>query len=202
MDLINSANMAAGRQFRDANPGLGLEATFQNAEWHNGVQNELVGIIEAGGLSPAAGVYNQVLQAMVNIVYPVGAYMNVEADGYNPNTLFSWQTWIEVKGAFLIGRDTAQAEFNATGGSGGAKTETLDIAHMPGHNHKNGIADDRVTAFPYGGTVTDMPGAATQNVDESDGGTTYQGLTSTEGGGEAFSILPPYRVVRMWKRTA
>ena len=73
MDRINSFNMAAGRKWQDANPGVGQEATAQNAEWHNGVQEELIGIIIAAGLVPTAGVYNQVLTAIQQFIAAAAA---------------------------------------------------------------------------------------------------------------------------------
>jgi hypothetical protein len=64
MQRINSANMAAGNKFQDAKPGTGQLATSLNAEWYNGVQEELIGLLVAAGITPQSGLYTQVLAAI------------------------------------------------------------------------------------------------------------------------------------------
>lgn len=50
--------------FKNGNLALGQAATQFNADWPNGVQEELLAIIEASGLAPSGGVLNQVLLAL------------------------------------------------------------------------------------------------------------------------------------------
>ena len=197
MNLINAANMAAGNQFQDANPGVGQQATSLNAEWCNGLQNEVVGVIEAGGLTPTAGVYNQLLHAVVNIVYPVGAYYFTEDDSHPPGTLFSWQTWTEVTGVVLVGRDTAQTEFATTGLTGGEKTHTLTVDELASHSHTTSQAGTTATT---GDQYTTTGG--TSGTDSIFIGPPSPPDTGDTGGGEAHNNLQPYRVVRMWRRSA
>jgi len=54
--------------FRDGNKVLGIAATIVNAEYMNGVQEEIVRVIESAGLTPSAADNTQLLQAINNIV--------------------------------------------------------------------------------------------------------------------------------------
>ncbi len=73
MDRISTATKAenlfgAGKHgYRDANLGLGIPATEFNAAWPNGVQEELLAVIEGGGLVPNAVTLTQVMQALKRI---------------------------------------------------------------------------------------------------------------------------------------
>jgi microcystin-dependent protein len=100
----------------------------------------------------------------------------------NPETLFGG-VWERISGRFLFAADEAHKAETV----GGAETHTLSIDEMPSHTHSNfwitSSAGTKDTA--YG----------------SDFGTTYQESTAT-GGGQPFSIMPPYLSVYMWKRTA
>lgn len=70
MDRIATATKAidlfgVGKHgWKNRNIGLGVEPTEFNAEWCNGVQEELLAIIEAAGLVPAAATRNQMRQAV------------------------------------------------------------------------------------------------------------------------------------------
>lgn len=50
--------------FKDGNLALGIAPTEFNAEWVNGVQEELLNVIEAAGITPAAATRNQALSAI------------------------------------------------------------------------------------------------------------------------------------------
>ena len=126
------------------------------------------------------------------VVYPVGSiYLNA-TDSTNPATLFGFGTWVAIgAGRMLVGIDTGDTDFDTAGETGGSKTHTLTIDEMPAHTHTyqspdiNSISDDWVerSAYQVDNTYT------TTN-------------TSSTGGGNAHSILNPYLVVYMWKRTA
>lgn len=70
MRRINTANKAvdlhgAGKHgFKDGNLAAGIAPTELEAELFNGLQEELLSIIEAAGIAPAAGAYNQLLLAL------------------------------------------------------------------------------------------------------------------------------------------
>ena len=70
MDRIATATKAvdlygAGKHgFKNGNLGLGVAPTDLNAEWFNGVQEELLAVIENAGLTPSAGTLTQLRQAI------------------------------------------------------------------------------------------------------------------------------------------
>lgn len=96
-----------------------------------------------------------------------------------------WEEYIDLKGRMPIGHDAANPLFDVLGDYGGAATHTLTIAEMPEHSH--GLKVDRL------------------NVSESTGsegvlrGTEADEQTELEGGGEAFNIMNPYRIVHFIK---
>jgi microcystin-dependent protein len=73
MIRINTATKAvdlhgAGKHgFKDGNVGLGIAPTAFEAAWCNGVQEELLALIEAAGITPSSAVLNQVSSALQNI---------------------------------------------------------------------------------------------------------------------------------------
>lgn len=58
--------------FTEGNPGTGTPATVISADWLNGVQEELVGVIVAAGLDPSGSDLGQVLKALKVLFRPVG----------------------------------------------------------------------------------------------------------------------------------
>lgn len=70
MDRISTASKAvdlfgAGKHgFKNGDLALGITPTDFNADWFNGVQEELLNVIEAAGLVPAAATRNQLLLAL------------------------------------------------------------------------------------------------------------------------------------------
>jgi microcystin-dependent protein len=95
------------------------------------------------------------------------------------------------RGRTLVGRDTAQPEFDVLGETGGAKTHTLTTAQMPSHTHTQ--------ATKNAGTVT---GNEVGKGDSSVGtAVTGNGIHSTGGGG-AHNNLQPYLTVNYIIRAA
>lgn len=184
MRRISAANTAPGNLFRDANPGTGQKATSFNADWCNDVQESLLFLIELSGRTPSADA-NQLFRAMVDLIYPVGSYRLSEAAN-SPAVVYTWQTWLEVAGRVLVGLDEVQTEFNVVGKQGGAKTHTLTVDEMPNHGHPTGGQ----TGLAGTGDDLSLPGQGTPQE------------VGAVGGGQPHNNLQPYRVVRMWRRTA
>lgn len=100
MDRINTATRAlnlfgAGKHgFKDGNLSAGIAATDLVAEWFNGVQEELLAVIEAAGLVPSAANRGQLLEALQiahggkpgDLVYTLGTTApagTIKANGAN-----------------------------------------------------------------------------------------------------------------------
>lgn len=153
--------------------------------------------------------------SIVNTVYPVGSvYMATVST--NPGTLFGVGTWAAIEGRFLIGADGTYT----AGSTGGAPTATLTTTELPAHTHSfsattgsDGIHDHQIGVDSIAGTGSgefavngpaDSAGEAGTGTIFDSGSHTHSvsGTTGSNGSGTAFSILPPYLSVYMWRRTA
>lgn len=62
---VNNIDIGVGRRgFRNRNLGLGQAGTIVDAEWANGIQEEIIRAIEVAGLTPAASNREQLIQAI------------------------------------------------------------------------------------------------------------------------------------------
>lgn len=68
MDRIQGVTVAPGNQFTEGNPATATPATIVSAEWLNGVQEELIGVIDAASIVPSSADNGQVLDAL-NALY-------------------------------------------------------------------------------------------------------------------------------------
>lgn len=117
MERINGSAVAvdlhgAGKDgFRDGNKALGIAATVVNAEYMNGVQEEIIRTIEAAGLTPTAADNTQLLQAINKLVKNPSdkivrvastAAINLAAPGAN------------IDGVAMVAGDTFLEKDNAT----------------------------------------------------------------------------------------
>ena len=125
-------------------------------------------------------------------VYPVGSvYIGVDSSFDIEGTFGGSWTRIS-QGRMLVGHDDSgspDADFDTTEEFSGTKTHTLSIAELPAHSH----------------TVAGMEQVVGDSVNTTGSGQLGQSATitsSTVGQGQAFSKMPPYLVVCMWKRTA
>lgn len=84
-------------------------------------------VMADGGLLSRTGIY-------ANLFSVFGTKYNIGSGGED-GTNFRLPNR---KGKVGVGYDSAQTEFNALGKTGGAKTHTLDVTEMPGHNHGGG----------------------------------------------------------------
>lgn len=74
MERINGSSVSpdlfgAGKDgFKDGDKALGISATVVNAEFMNGVQEEIVNVIESAGLIPSAGTLTQMRDAIKALI--------------------------------------------------------------------------------------------------------------------------------------
>jgi hypothetical protein len=135
-----------------------------------------------GALSAGSGLVT------MSDIYPVGSIYINAAVTTNPATLLGFGTWVAFgSGRMMVGYNAADSDFDALQETGGAKTHTLTIAELPSHTHESDF-----TANGSGASGINFQG-------------NYQPATRTTsatGGGSAHSILNPYIVAYMWRRTA
>ncbi len=186
MERINDPTAVSGA-FVEGDPLVAQPATRIRQSWLNQLQEEIVGLIEFVGLVPSTAL-DQLRQAIVNLVRPLGSIYITTDDAGTPGSLWSWQTWVEFgSGKVMVGRDVAQGEFAATLQTGGAKAETLTEAQVPAL---------KIDFDEYNASIDNIP---KRNVAPPGTGSAQ---LNTSGGGGAHNNLQPYIVVRMWKRTA
>jgi len=142
-----------------------------------------------GALSAGSGLVT------MSDIYPVGSIYINAAVTTNPATLLGFGTWVAFgTGKMMVGYDASDTDFDALQETGGAKTKTLSISEIPAHTHNQGSHDS--TAGDGGAYNTEFIR------DHSDTANGPNVESSSTGGGSAFSIMNPYIVAYMWRRTA
>lgn len=151
-------------------------------------------------------------QQILNQIYPVGAiYMSMV--NTNPSSFLGGGNWEAITGKFLIGADGTTYQANT---AGGASTVTLTTSHLPAHTHTGTTSSDgkhehdlagwRLTANSGSYKVRSKEVISgdgwDNNVMQSTGAHTHTFTTGSTGSGSAFSIMPPYLPVYMWKRVS
>ena len=64
MERITGPGATPDNLFTEGNPSLGIDATTVTANWLNGVQEELIHILEEGGVTPNGVSHTQVMEAL------------------------------------------------------------------------------------------------------------------------------------------
>ena len=133
--------------------------------------------------------------ATIANAYPVGSiYMNA-TNATNPGTLLGFGTWAAFgEGRVLIGIDSSDTDFDTAEETGGSKTHTLTEAQLPSHRHQVGSNDSGTGTGGAAGNMELVRDAGTGNGPAVN--------SSFTGSGDAHTIVQPYIVVYMWKRTA
>lgn len=129
------------------------------------------------------------VQDVIDLVYPIGSiYMSMAET--SPAVLFGGE-WEAIEGRFLL----ASGANDAAGDTGGARTHTLTKAELPA-----------ISLTTPGEPATSTPAWSDpyQAVVYRFMAGTPQGSVSIPlgGSGQAFSVMPPYLAVHVWKRTA
>ena len=138
-----------------------------------------------GALSAGSGLVT------MSDIYPVGSIYINAAVTTNPATLLGFGTWVAFgSGRMMVGYNAADSDFDALQETGGAKTKTLSVSEIPSHTHTSalrGNGENEEVDFPAAADSTNPSRTMT---------------TDATGGGSAFSIMNPYIVAYMWRRTA
>lgn len=144
--------------------------------------------------------------SMSGEAWPVGSIF-IAAVSTNPRDLLGYGTWAAFgAGRVLVGLDGADPSFNTLEGTGGAKTAAISahagtaVADHPPHAHPftqsgNAATPDLVAADTTGAGV-----AATGNT--GDPTITLSHTVTQPNDHDPVSVVQPYIVVALWKRTA
>ncbi|MGA7540357.1 MAG: hypothetical protein WBW93_16495, partial [Steroidobacteraceae bacterium] len=152
-------------------------------------------------------------ESIVNLIYPIGAYVFWENDATSPGAVFTWQTWTEVMGVVLVGRNPADPNFESTGLTGGEETHQLVVAEIPPLPFQDCYYvedEDIVDVLPQYKNIGNINnGIGSNKTDYNNSACPYINsatLSGTLGNGTGTATphnnLQPYRVVRMWRRAA
>ena len=149
------------------------------------------------------------IKEIVNSIYPVGQIVEYASD-INPNDLYSWQTWKQIKDVFTL----AAGDKYTIGDTGGAATVTLTIDEIPAHWHTATASNDgehihsgvakRNVNWQAGSDWTSDSGnlVASEGNTDNAGGHSHKIEIQNTGGGAAHNNMPPYLVTIKWKRTS
>lgn len=130
-------------------------------------------------------------------IYPVGSIVFSDVSSFRPAAVYGGE-WVEIQGRFLIGAgsngDGATYTFGNTGGSKDAivVSHAHDNVYIKVRTNKAGIGNDYGTSGNH--VVTNTGASGYGRVDMA--------YTSTAGSSGTDMNMPPYKVVKIWKRTA
>jgi hypothetical protein len=185
MDRItgNTVNLGGGRRgFRARNLSLGQAGTIVTAAHLNAVQEELMAVIEAAGLTPSSADLDQLLQAIL-LITP-GRLVGVQV-------FTASGTYIPTPGAKI-----ADVEVQAGGGGGGG-------APAAGTGQISGGAPGSAGSYGWGRYPITGPvpvtigagGAGGVGANGSPGGASSFGTLLTTIGGNAGAITSPTSII-------
>lgn len=120
-------------------------------------------------------------------VYPVGSLF-FSQENVSPDTILGFGTWEQVKDRFIL----AAGDAFSAGDTGGSRAHQLTVEELPEHRH---------AAYPAGQIRANVENATDWNYQPLLA-TSMNGATGSVGQNMAFSLMPPYLVVYVWKRTA
>jgi hypothetical protein len=98
-----------------------------------------------------------------------------------------WEEYLPLRGRMPVGLDISQPEFNTMQGIGGSKNKLLTIDEIPAHTH---TYDKAIKGRGYQTRSDDNPLSTNTSV-----------TSGSAGGGQAFSILNPYRIIQFIEYT-
>lgn len=165
----------------------------------------------APGTSNTTLANTEFVQAALQAVYPVGSIYINASSATNPSSLLGFGTWVEFgAGRVVVGQNASDALFDTLEETGGSK-DAIVVSHThtatvtdPGHTHTMIGAFGGFPDF-LGGSGNDYGTGSGSPMSGYVVASNTTGITvsnSTVGSSGTNANLPPYIVVKMWKRTA
>lgn len=131
--------------------------------------------------------------------YPVGSIYINATDATNPATLLGFGTWTAFgAGKVMVGIDSGDTDFDTAEETGGSKTGTFDVT----------VPRDGWGSVQSGGELPEptTDGRLITGSGRTESGENLESLAHANGDrtftSDSGSIIQPYIVVYMWKRTA
>lgn len=209
-----SGTAAVAFQLRDGGMGAAFGKRAESDGLHCAWDACFDGDLTAAGKVTAASL--QVGgRSLLDLTYPIGA-VYISMSPTSPGDIFGG-TWKKLEDRFLLG---ASSNYGA-GAAGGAATRTLTVENLPAHSHRV-KGDTAATNVGHNHTIpnirTGQSGEYSAYAETWGYGTGSRDLytdhtdithihrlditSQTTGSGTAFSVMPPYLAVHMWRRTA
>lgn len=130
---------------------------------------------------------------VLNLFYPVGTIYQTTDSTFDPEDKWGG-TWESIKGRFLL----SDSNDYTVGNTGGESTHKLTVQELPSHTHTMYVNNDGSSSSwsPVSGTYLVKPDCVTTSTKN------YGGKLAQNGAGldQAHNNMPPYLVVRTWKR--
>lgn len=228
-----SAASSATTATRQADRAQDIADSLEGLDGITGIattDEAIAGVVDNKAMTPLKtkeAIKAQVpIQTIIDSIYIVGQIVEY-ASNVNPNDLYPWQTWEQIKDVFTL----ASGDKYSIGQTGGVSTVTLTVAQIPEHIHTASVQNASLTGRingsanssngynnnPLSGSGVFSGSGAINGYGEggewNSGTATWAGLNfggthnhdisiETTGGGEAHNNMPPYLVTIKWKRTA
>ena len=134
---------------------------------------------------------NIMQKLLVDLIYPVGIYVEISDSNFNPNTAWGGTWVLENDGTVLVSKSNINNSIfnNNIESIIGEENHILTINEIPNHKH----------SLNYGTSIgSDGTGLAYSNTEGSFSGYDINGV----GGNKAHNNVQPSKITNRWHRTA
>lgn len=138
---------------------------------------------------------NNMQKLLVNLIYPIGIYVEISDIDFDPNTAWGGTWELETDGTTLVSKSSASSsKFNDEIGTIiGEEEHTLTINEIPAHKHKLSLAD----------YASDNCSAVVWKSGNANGKFAYDGdMIDNAGGNQPHNNVQPSKIVNRWHRIA
>ena len=132
MHRIDGPGATVDNRFTDGDPVAGIQATMVTDDWANDIQEELMSLLTAAGISPVKGTQNQVLAALRSLSPGIiGSMRNARMSVIAASTVATFTVDQVVVGSSLGGATYRLNGFNKAINLGGTGAGGMDTGTAP-----------------------------------------------------------------------